>query len=143
MMLLTILSGCEELSKPDYITVNVICDISVYAQYANDPNSNQPVVDALVNVEIVKAGGERVTKKLKTDSLGNCESVTATFKLYRDQPIAAIANIDLGSVESYYPDFTFNSATETVSWSNIYPLSDFGDTVQENIRLTITGIENQ
>ena len=92
-MLLTILSGCEELSKPDYITVNVICDISVYAQYANDPNSNQPVVDALVNVEIVKAGGERVTKKLKTDSLGNCESVTATFKLYRDQPIAAIAAV--------------------------------------------------
>ena len=138
------LSGCdelEELSKPDYITVTVNCDTHVQASYSGDIYDTMPVIGATVNVAIVKAGGERVEKNLVTDYKGDCEKVTATFKLYKEQPIVCYANVQLETVEIEYKGFVFNSAGYTIEWDYIYPLTDFGGSTQETIPLTITGIK--
>ena len=142
-MLSLCLSGCEEmeaLTKPDYITVTVVCYVSVKATYAE--YDTMPVVSALVRVRIVKAGGERVEENVDSDPNGNCKSVTATFKLYKEQNIDCYANVDLLSTEDNYPGFYFNSDRYTIKWSDIYPAIDFGGSTQRVVRLTVIGFRN-
>lgn len=100
-MLSISLSGCDELealNKPDYITVTIVCDTHVQAAYSDDNRDIMPVIDAKVNVVIVKDGGERVEENVETDYKGDCDRVTATFKLYNKQSIDAFANLDHLSV---------------------------------------------
>jgi len=131
------LSGCdelEELSKPDYITVTVNCLVSV--NIAGGVYGS----DILVRVEIIKAGGERVSEIIKTDTYGeSLKEVTGTFKLYREQSITCIANVILSSVEQNYSGFTFNGASRTITWDDVYGLSDFGESTEREISLPIFG----
>ena len=137
-------SGCdelEELTKEDYITVTVNCNAQVFVKYKNDPDNNLPVIDAFVDITIVKAGGERIDKKEKTGYWGATETVTKTFKLYKEQPIDCYANIDLPSVADNYPNFIFNSERKTILWDDIYPSTDFGESTTRTLLLTIHGTE--
>ena len=129
------LSGCEEfekLNKPDYITVTVNCLVSV--NIAGGVHGS----DILVRVDIIKAGGERVSEIIKTDAYGDSpKEVTGTFKLYREQSIDCIANVILSSVEQNYSGFTFNGASRTITWDDVYRLSDFGESTEREIELPI------
>lgn len=133
------LSGCEELEelldKPDYITVTVNCLVEVYLDY------NIIGKDILVRVEIIKAGGERVSEIIKTDAYGKSpKEVTGTFKLYREQSITCIANVILSSVEQNYSNhLVFNGASRTITWDEIYSASDFGESTEREIVLAIFG----
>lgn len=144
-MLAISLSGCdelEELGKEEYIIVTVNCDAQVFAKYANDPNSPQPIPGAFVDVSIVKAGGERIEKTVKTDSAGKGETVSRIFHLYKEQSIVCYANVMLATVQGNYPGFVFNSAIETIAWEDIYPLTDFGKSTTRTIPLSIIGTES-
>jgi hypothetical protein len=147
MLLVVGLSGCEELeklNKPDYITVTVTCWVSVFFGHDLEGGGTMsyPASNVLVKVEIIKAGGERVSDLLSSDINGDCESVTGTFKLYREQPITCIANVILTTVEQY-PEYTFHSASHTISWNEIYPQYDFGDSVTKDVHLEISGKEKE
>ena len=139
LLLVVGLSGCEELeklNKPDYITVTVNCLVSVNIA------GNIAGKDILVRVEIIKAGGERVSEIIKTDAYGDSpKEVTGTFKLYREQSINCIANVILSSVEQNYSGFTFNGASRTITWNDVYGLSgiDFGESTEREISLPIFG----
>ena len=144
IMLSISLCGCDELeglTKDEYISVTAICEVRVYAIYKNDPHSSHPVVDASVEVSIVKDGGERIEKTVLTNYNGITEKVSKTFKLYNKQPIVCYANVVLRSVEENYPGFVFNSAMKTIPWDDIYPLRDFGESTTRTIKLTIIGTE--
>ena len=132
-----VFSGCEELDDSDYITVTVDCNVQVSVM---DYSTLKMVKDALVRVEIVKAGGEKVSELVSTNDMGmGVQTVKGTFQLYREQPITCVANVILTSVEQY-SDFTFNSAVHTISWSEIYPAYNFGDSITRNVNLFIEGV---
>jgi len=140
LLLVVGLSGCEELeklNKPDYITVTVNCLVEVYLDY------NIIGKDILVRVEIIKAGGERVSEIIKTDAHGDSpKEVTGTFKLYREQSITCIANVILSSVEQNYSNqLVFNGASRTITWDDVYLRSgiDFGESTEREIVLVIFG----
>jgi hypothetical protein len=137
VFLIVSFSGCEELeelNKPDYITVTVNCLVEVFLE------GNIYGKDILVSVEIIKDGGERVSETIKTDAYGkSLKVVKGTFKLYREQPITCIANVILSSVEQNYSYYTFNSASKTITWNEIYPSSDFGESTERQISLAIFG----
>ena len=145
LMLLAVgLSGCEELEKlldkPDYIFVTVYCKVKVVIH--NDSDTSFPAEGVFLEVEIIKAGGERLSEYRLTGANGVTTGVTEGFKLYREQPITCIANVNLESVEDY-PEYTFNSASHTISWNEIYPQYDFGDMVTKNVNLVISGYKKE
>ena len=128
------------MDKPDYITVTVDCTILVTLI---DYSILKIVQNAVVNVEIIKASGERVSKSVTTNDDGiGIQEVKGTFKVYREQPITCIANIAITSVEQY-PDFTFNSVVHTIPWSEIYPAYDFGDSALKHVYLDIQGVRKE
>jgi len=133
------LSGCEDLEEVNYVTVTVNCDVEVLYSYNPESGSVSPAEDLLINIEIIKAGGERVSKNILTDYKGDCRTVTGTFKLYKEQPITCIANVVYDSKLELYPDIVFNSQSKTIEWNEIYPKTDFGGSTSRNIQLTIFG----
>jgi hypothetical protein len=76
-----------------------------------------------VRVDIIKDGGERFHYFPVTDMSCKFTSSTATFKLYREQPIEIIAY-----VEAVPAGFTQIQAVDYLSWDEVYPLYDFGET---------------
>jgi len=145
ILLVLCLTGCEELeelNKPDYINVIVHCDINVVLfpkmESMDDPQT-LPAKFLQLNVEIIKDGGERVQDIVTTFDDGKTSSVYASFKLYREQPITCIANVVMGSANKEYPEYTFNSDSKTITWNEIYPANDFGDTVRKYITLNVYG----
>ena len=74
-----------------------------------------------------------------TDDYGKTSQVTASFKLYREQPITCIGNVVTNSADLDYPDYVFNSDSHTISWSEIYPANDFGDSVTRTVTLSLYG----
>ncbi|MDG6218635.1 MAG: hypothetical protein QCI00_04250 [Candidatus Thermoplasmatota archaeon] len=85
-------SGCEELeeSDPNYIVTTVTANIN--SEYFITETEGYPNVGVNVRVQIIKAGGERIDEIVSTDSNG-WTSATATFKVYKEQPIEIIANL--------------------------------------------------
>jgi hypothetical protein len=147
LMLLAVgLSGCEELEevldKPNYITVFVTCSVNVVLfpkmESMDDPQSI-PATNLQLHIEIIKAGGERKTEVVTTNTNGKTPEVSTSFNLYREQPITCIANPAIESVNNLYPNYTFNSDSHTIAWSEIYPSNDFGDQVTKIVILTIYG----
>ena len=135
-----VFSGCEELDDSDYITVTVDCTVQVSVM---DYSTLKMIENALVRVEIIKAGGEKVSELVSTNDLGmGVQTIKGTFQLYREQPITCVANVVLTSVEQY-SDFTFNSAVYTISWSEIYPAYNFGDSVTRYVNLFIKGVRTE
>ncbi len=62
------LSGCdelEELNKPNYIIVKVEMDVRVSINNAESDYSDLPKI--LINAEIIKDGGERVSDIMTTN----------------------------------------------------------------------------
>ena len=136
------LSGCEEFEefqKPDYITITVNCE--TWVEYKDINGQSWAVEDALVRVEIIKDGGERVTELVSSDAGGQCEIVTGTFNLYKEQPITCIANVVLTSIEEKYPKVIFGSCVETIEWRHVYPSYDFGESCSTVVSLELFGIE--
>jgi len=113
-----------------------VCLVYVWISDAGDMSGGKDVV---VRVEIIKAGGERVSELRGTDYAGTCERVTGTFNLYREQSITCIVNIILTSVEQNYSDYTFTGDSETITWDDIYPNSDFGESTEREIVLQPQG----
>ena len=135
------LCGCDELdlNKPDYINVTVICTAKITLLDVTTSETSTPSGVIKVNIEIIKAGGERVSQVVLTpESGGETAEVSGTFKLYREQPIECIGNAVLSSLEAY-SDYTFDSASYTIPWANFYPAYDFGDSATERIQLHIQG----
>ena len=77
-----------------------------------------------VRIYIIKAQGETFTFFYHL-TFPSChfESETATFKLYREQPMEVIAY-----TEAVLPGFTQIRATAYLSWDDVYPGKDFGGT---------------
>ena len=134
------LSGCEELEeldKPDYILVRVYCKVE--AVIHDDSGASLPAEGVYVEIEAIKAGGERVSQRGLTPT-----GMTAIFKLYREQPITCIANVVLISgVDEEYPKYTFHGASHTISWNEIYPQHDFGDQAYKDVTLVIHGYKKE
>ena len=146
IILILVLSGCEELeelNKPDYINVIVYCEVNAVLfpkmESMDDPQT-LPAKFLQLNVEIIKDGGERVQDIVNIFDDGSSSSVYASFKLYREQPIICIANVVMESANKDYPDYNFNSDSKTITWNEIYPANDFGDTVRKYITLDVYGI---
>ena len=143
------LTGCDELedlNKPDYINVIVHCNVNAVVfpkmESMDDPQ-NLPAKFLQLNVEIIKAGGERVQDIVNIFADGTSSSVYASFKLYREQPITCIANVVMESANKNYPEYTFNSDSKTITWNEIYPANDFGDTVRKYITLDVYGTHKE
>lgn len=138
IFLMTWFSGCgelDELSKPDYITVTVQCNADL--RLADSPETY--INNALIRIEIIKSGGEKVSD-LVTTSLSLTRSVVGTFQLYREQSITCIGTVIMESVEEY-SNYTFDSDTETILWSDVYPTWDFGDSTTVYRTLSIRGVK--
>jgi hypothetical protein len=123
--------------------VYVTCDVNVVLypkmETMDDPQTI-PSKYLEIKVEIIKAGGERADGTVYSDINGKTGPVSASFKLYREQPITCIANVVGSSAESDYPDYTFNSDSKTITWDEIYPANDFGDQVSKTITLDVYGM---
>ena len=137
--------GCEELEKldkPNYINVTVVCSVRVRAREPltegeSDKYDKFELPLALVNVEIIKAGGERSSDILSAE--GGKRQLTRTFKLYKEQSIVCIGNLVLESVPEEYSNYIFNSGSHTTPWSYIYPFTDYGGSFTQKVELTIEG----
>jgi len=124
------LSGCEELeelNKPNYIVVTVEMDVRVSIKNADYEFTDIPNI--LINVEIIKDGGERASDTMKTNAYGyGRPKLIGTFNLYKEQDIECIANVILESA-SNYSDYTFNSAVYTITWEMVKSGIDWGESV--------------
>ncbi|NNG26465.1 MAG: hypothetical protein HKM87_03000 [Ignavibacteriaceae bacterium] len=119
--------GCEEEEpKPDYITVNVTAagNMLLKDNTTGELSCDSRITSIPVRVDMIKAGGETFTF-YATLGPENCyiEAGPATFKLYREQPIEVIAY-----TETVLPGFTQIRASEFLSWDEVYPGKDFGET---------------
>lgn len=90
IFMILLLVHCDEvLEKFNYIEVTVTgkvgvvyFDVATNTIHADDPISGTPV-----KMSLIKAGGERVEDTGITDAYGGT-SITGTFNLYKEQPIA-------------------------------------------------------
>ena len=81
---------CDEvLDKINYIEVTVTGKVAVmyFDVASNIILADERIAGTPVNMSLIKAGGERVKDTGITDGQGST-SVTATFNLYKEQPIA-------------------------------------------------------
>ena len=85
-----LLIRCDEvLDKINYIEVTVTGKVAVmYFDVAtNTILADERIAGTPVNMSLIKAGGERVEDTGITDGQGS-SSITGTFNLYKEQPIA-------------------------------------------------------
>ena len=88
-----LLVRCDEvLDKINYIEVTVTGKVAV--MYFDVPTNtilaDERIAGTPVKMSLIKAGGERVEDTGTTDIQGS-SSITATFNLYKEQPIAFTA----------------------------------------------------
>ena len=142
----TFFSGCEELdemiddsTKPNYINVIVNTDASVlykYTYYANDGTTASTDMwknSTTVRFDMIKSQGETHTFYRTTDSAGKTEIATASFQLYKEQPIECIAYVE-GVEKDIYPP-----STKTLTWKQVKSVKDFGETYVWNVNHDIVG----
>jgi len=117
-------SGCEFLEQKDYITVNIKAYIVVPLINAQGITvTNDTAEGVLVNIWMVKDGGERITFNKYTESSGGVV-VTGSFKLYEEQPIECSA----GVVDRYKTYVPGHIDSDTLSWETVDAAADFGET---------------
>ena len=141
-------SGCELLEeKDDYITVKVGAMAGVTIKQETAPYSPEKpgyifAGNALVRIEIVKAGGEREEADLVAGALGMTSWVEATFKLYREQDIMVYAQLPNGY--DYEGVVYQGSKIATLPWNAVYPAVDFGETYnwEVNVDIVATAVSN-
>ncbi len=78
--------SCEVVDNINYIQVTITGQAFVRQIDKSDPKSYKPVEGVPVEMELVKAGGERFQKTGITGSNGST-SITTVFNLYKEQPI--------------------------------------------------------
>jgi hypothetical protein len=141
LSILTSFTGCEELEElgePDYITTTVYCRVQTLYRY-NDNLHEIP--NAIVRVEIIKDGGERVSDLVTTGDWGmGTKVVQGTFNVYNEQQIQCIANVVLESVSDYTDDYTFYSSSVTIPHSEIKQAKTSENTASFEKELKIVGI---
>jgi len=116
--------GCEGFDKPNYIIVTLECNPIVVVK---DGGNEYPASNVLVEIEVINAGGERVSNLVSTNSGGVGVTVSGTFNVYRGKSVTCIGNLVPQSAEGQYPEYAFNSAVETILWPFILQYYDFGD----------------
>ena len=118
-------SGCEEVEvKPDYINVN--CQVQAYVDLLDKYNNIliEKPVGLMIRVDIIKDGGERFTFHETVDKNGFIYTSPCTFKMYKEQPIEAILEVQ-GGYKDYYPTSPLSS--KTLTWAQVEP-TGFGGT---------------
>ena len=138
-IMLTALSagGCDSFSscaEVNYITVFVNADVCVSFTDGNVPPQSVMWAGAQVEIQIVKAGGERVQFDKYTGSGGCTETVSGGFEVYKDQPVEVIVRPIYGAIPDFagggfldYSLHRYSNNVATLRWSDIYPPNDFGD----------------
>jgi hypothetical protein len=117
-------SGCELLEqKPDYITVICSADIDIACRDKNDDNLRIFVSGLPIRVDFVKDGGERSTLTVISDTFGTATTGTASFKLYKEQPIEATMTVQGGYLD-FYPIAPVQY--KTLTWEVVDAAADFG-----------------
>ena len=120
--------GCkeEEEPKPDYIEVRVSAQGSVLEKDSLNPTLSGRCIELgksfQVNIKFVKAGGETFEETKVTNETCNFSSSTASFNLYREQPIQAYVKS-----ENDIPGYNEHGSTQTLAWDEVYPHKDFGE----------------
>ena len=127
--------GCDLLEEVDceggnYITV--VVSASIHAEVSStQPWTTEPWAGAQLQVEIIKAGGERTTCTGTTNAYGDLpEQCQGTFKVYREQdvrvvirPISGVFPAAVGG-ETYEPArHMWSRNSDTLYWLN---LEDYG-----------------
>ena len=132
--------GCEyEEPKADYITVNVTTKGGLWTKEVGQPSyeCNDWVRNVVVRIDVIKAGGERFNLYSTTDSACKFSTETVSFKLYREQPIEVQAY-----TESHPNEHTLQRGVDYLSWDEVYPLYDFGETYDWNPDVDIFWLHN-
>ena len=128
--------GCEEEEepKPDYITVNVTTNGSLLKRLTGSTvtSCEQITIGVTVRVDVIKAGGERFNLFTQTDSNCNFTAEAVSFNLYREQPIEVIAY-----AEQVPAGYTQVQGVDYLSWDEVYPQKDFGDTYAYSSEVSI------
>jgi hypothetical protein len=122
------LGGCdEEEPKPDYITVNIT--IQGWLNQADSLNApsvtwecSEVCKNHQVKIKMQKDQGETF-EEIKVTNAQCSFSSTASFKLYRQQPIEMWA-----SSKNDIPGYSEYGAYKRITWDEVYPVYDFGDT---------------
>lgn len=135
-------SGCFDkldLDKPDYITVNLEITCSVVAIYGPSNIYHESLPGLEVRIDMVKAGGERITSYRVTNDGGYIVGVKGSFNLYREQPIICTANLQSDPPEKYI-NYSWTSATRAYTWDYVYSSADFGESITLYPTLDIQGV---
>lgn len=133
--------GCEgEEPKPDYITVYVTTEGQFrYRLVGSEVTTcGRDIWGRTVRVDVIKAGGERFNlfTTIQPDYCKfNVSSVS--FKLYREQPIEIIAYLE--AVDSGY---TQVRGQDLLTWDEVYPAKDFGETFNYSAFVEIQWLYN-
>lgn len=145
LLLVTFLPGCSMFEGCDigvnYITVIVqtrACATVIQKKYQEYTNQ-APFAGAVFRIEIIKAGGERVTETRTADASGCTDVVTATFQVYKEQPVEVNAWFLSGSKPSEWGgeeidlvDMEIVNNFEYLNWQQLDAAADFGDTYYWN-----------
>jgi len=117
--------GCEELEKPDYITVE--CRASITGLLMGKDNATYSwwaSPEGLpIRVDFIKAGGESFTLQCEIGMVATAATDIVSFKLYREQPIEAVMTVQ-GGYQDFYPTVPVQYATLT--WETVDAAADFG-----------------
>jgi hypothetical protein len=125
------LVGCKEEEstepKPDYINVNV--SVSGYV-FEKDPSISWGIGSCTelcknfqVQVEVYKDGAIKLEEFQVTNGQCRFQASTIVIKLYKEQPIW----IKVKS-KNDIPGYIENMGFKELSWNQIYPQYDFGET---------------
>lgn len=134
MFLSLTLTGCEDLPEelddfldptPNYITVTVIARARAIYQSTDDNGITvtSPNDGVVVHIKIQKAGGENSVWDKNTDSNGYTETVTATFDVYKEQPVEVKALPQGFEADRY--------GSKVFTWNEIWHLAgeEFGKSI--------------
>jgi hypothetical protein len=129
MFVSLMLTGCEEFLEPlNYITVTVSVRARAIYQYtdSNGVTVTSPNTGAQVQLRIQKAQGEQSIWEVTTDSNGYTPTKTASFDVYKEQPVEASAR-PLGFGVTRYDFRIFH-------WTEIWLLAgeEFGESISVN-----------
>ncbi len=135
------IGGCEEEEpKPEYINVTVKANGNLFLK---DNTTGELDCDSRINitmlrVDVTKAGGEHFNF-FPSISFPSCyfETGVATFKLYREQPIEVMAYS-----EQVPGGYTQIRGVEILTWDEVYPGKDFGETYNWEPRVTAYWLYN-
>lgn len=89
--------------------------------------------DTIVRFDMVKANGETHTLYRTTDPSDNKQTASASFKLYKEQPIESIATAEGMDKELYFP------SVKTLTWAKVNSSKDFGETYTWTVHHEIIG----